>query len=89
MELTEIIGLSSESPTEHINALCAQNAEFYNVRAGGIRCYCCALRRQLSKSCFALTMTSTYPIRQPLTPPVRLQSDNSIETWREDRESVY
>ena len=29
MQLTEIIGLWSESPTEHINALCAQNAEFY------------------------------------------------------------
>jgi len=74
---------------EHINALCAQNPEFYNVRAGGIRCYHCALKRQLSTSCFALIMTSIHSIRQPLITPIILQIDNSIDTWREDRDNVY
>jgi len=62
---------------------------FTNVTAVGILCYCCALKRQLSTSCFALKMTSTYSIRQSLTPPVALKIDNSIDIWREDRDSVY
>ena len=33
----EIIAVCSEIHTKHINTVCGQNVEFFNVRAGGIR----------------------------------------------------
>jgi hypothetical protein len=35
MMYTEIIAVSSEIRTEHINTLCGQNTECFNVRPGG------------------------------------------------------
>ena len=35
MEYREIIAVSSEIHTKHINTLCGQNTEILNVKAGG------------------------------------------------------
>jgi hypothetical protein len=43
MLFKEIIGVYCENHTEHINTLRGQNAEFFNVKAGGIHSNHCSL----------------------------------------------
>jgi hypothetical protein len=44
MLFRETVAVYIENHTEHTNTLCGQNAEFWNVKAGGIHIYHWALK---------------------------------------------
>jgi len=47
MPYREIIAVCSQIHTKHINTLCGQNVEFFNVKPGGTYGYLWALKRHL------------------------------------------
>jgi hypothetical protein len=48
----KLISVCSEIHTKHINTLCGQNAEFVNVKPGGIHSDYCALKEWSMKAFF-------------------------------------
>jgi hypothetical protein len=48
MLFTETIAVYCENHTEHINTLCGENGEFFNIKVGGTYRYHWALKCSLS-----------------------------------------